>query len=58
MPQDCLSRFTDSPTKLSSWFRQPRELERFEAAVDSDWAEQLERAIAVRQITDRGFVLD
>ena len=29
------------------------DLERFEAAVDSDWAEQLERAIAVRQITDR-----
>ena len=28
------------------------ELERFEAAVDSDWTEQLERAIAVRQITD------
>jgi DNA-directed RNA polymerase specialized sigma24 family protein len=30
-----------------------QELERFESAVDSDWAEQLERAIAVRQITDR-----
>jgi DNA-directed RNA polymerase specialized sigma24 family protein len=29
------------------------DLEHFEAAVDSDWAEQLERAIAVRQITDR-----
>jgi DNA-directed RNA polymerase specialized sigma24 family protein len=29
------------------------DLERFAAAVDSDWAEQLERAIAVRQITDR-----
>jgi DNA-directed RNA polymerase specialized sigma24 family protein len=29
------------------------DLERCEAAVDSDWAEQLERSIAVRQITDR-----
>jgi len=29
------------------------DLERFEAAVDSDWAEQLERTIAIRQITDR-----
>ena len=29
------------------------DLERFEAAVDLDWAEQLERAIAVKQITDR-----
>jgi len=29
------------------------DLERFEAAVDSDWTQQLERAIAVRQITDR-----
>jgi DNA-directed RNA polymerase specialized sigma24 family protein len=28
------------------------DLECFEVAVDSDWAEQLERAIAVRQITD------
>ena len=29
------------------------DLERFEAALDTGWAEQLERAIAVRQITDR-----
>lgn len=29
------------------------DLERFEAAVDTEWAEQLERSIAVRQITDR-----
>jgi len=29
------------------------DLERFEAALDTEWAEQLERAIAVRQITDR-----
>jgi DNA-directed RNA polymerase specialized sigma24 family protein len=29
------------------------DLERFEAALDAEWAEQLERAIAVRQITDR-----
>jgi RNA polymerase sigma factor (sigma-70 family) len=29
------------------------DLERFEAAMDTEWAEQLERAIAVRQITDR-----
>lgn len=29
------------------------DLERFEAAVDTEWAEQLERAIALRQITDR-----
>jgi len=28
------------------------DLERFEAALDTGWAEQLERAIAVRQITD------
>jgi DNA-directed RNA polymerase specialized sigma24 family protein len=34
-------------------FSSALDLERFEAAVDSDWAEQLERAIAVRQITDR-----
>jgi len=29
------------------------DLERFEAALDTEWAEQLERAIAVRQVTDR-----
>ena len=29
------------------------DLERFEAALDTEWAEQLERDIAVRQITDR-----
>src|SRR6266704_5309056 len=29
------------------------DLERFEAALDTEWAEQLERSIAVRQITDR-----
>ena len=29
------------------------DLERFEAALDTEWAEQLEQAIAVRQITDR-----
>ena len=29
------------------------DLERFEAALDTGWAEQLERSIAVRQITDR-----
>ena len=29
------------------------DLERFEAALDTEWVEQLERAIAVRQITDR-----
>ncbi len=29
------------------------DLEQFEAALDTGWAEQLERAIAVRQITDR-----
>jgi DNA-directed RNA polymerase specialized sigma24 family protein len=29
------------------------DLERFEAALDTGWAEQLERAITVRQITDR-----
>src|SRR2546426_502685 len=29
------------------------DLERFEAALDTEWAEQLERAIAVKQITDR-----
>jgi len=29
------------------------DLERFEAALDTGWAEQLERAIAARQITDR-----
>jgi DNA-directed RNA polymerase specialized sigma24 family protein len=29
------------------------DLERFEAALDTEWAEQLERAIAVREITDR-----
>jgi len=29
------------------------DLERFEAALDTEWAEQLERAITVRQITDR-----
>jgi DNA-directed RNA polymerase specialized sigma24 family protein len=29
------------------------DLERFEAALDTEWAEQLERAIAIRQITDR-----
>lgn len=29
------------------------DLERFEAALDTGWAEQLERAVAVRQITDR-----
>jgi DNA-directed RNA polymerase specialized sigma24 family protein len=29
------------------------DLEQFEAALDTRWAEQLERAIAVRQITDR-----
>jgi RNA polymerase sigma factor (sigma-70 family) len=29
------------------------DLERFEAALDTKWAEQLEEAIAVRQITDR-----
>ncbi len=29
------------------------DLEQFEAAVDTEWAEQLERAIAVRQITER-----
>ncbi len=29
------------------------DLERFEGALDTGWAEQLERAIAVRQITDR-----
>ena len=29
------------------------DLERFEAALDTEWAEQLERTIAVRQITDR-----
>ncbi|MHB8541207.1 MAG: sigma-70 RNA polymerase sigma factor region 4 domain-containing protein [Candidatus Acidiferrales bacterium] len=29
------------------------DLERFETAIDTKWAEQLERAIAVRQITDR-----
>src|SRR6266446_10247687 len=29
------------------------DLERFEAALDTRWAEQLERDIAVRQITDR-----
>ena len=28
------------------------DLERFEAALDTEWAEQLERAISVRQITD------
>src|SRR6266850_8534510 len=29
------------------------DLERFESALDTEWAEQLERAIAVREITDR-----
>jgi len=29
------------------------DLERFEAALDTEWAEQLEQVIAVRQITDR-----
>src|SRR5207245_6039833 len=29
------------------------DLEHFEAALDTEWAEQLERAIAVKQITDR-----
>jgi RNA polymerase sigma factor (sigma-70 family) len=29
------------------------DLEQFEAALDTEWAEQLEQAIAVRQITDR-----
>lgn len=29
------------------------DLEKFEAALNTEWAEQLERAIAVRQITDR-----
>jgi len=29
------------------------DLERFEAVLDTEWAEQLERSIAVRQITDR-----
>ena len=29
------------------------DLERFEAALDTEWAEQLDRSIAVRQITDR-----
>jgi DNA-directed RNA polymerase specialized sigma24 family protein len=29
------------------------DLERFAGAIDTEWAEQLERAIAVRQITDR-----
>ena len=29
------------------------DLERFEAALDTGWAEQLERSIALRQITDR-----
>ena len=29
------------------------DLERFEAALDTEWAEQLEQSIAVRQITDR-----
>jgi RNA polymerase sigma factor (sigma-70 family) len=29
------------------------DLERFDAALDTEWAQQLERAIAVRQITDR-----
>jgi DNA-directed RNA polymerase specialized sigma24 family protein len=29
------------------------DLERFEASLDTEWAEQLERSIAVRQITER-----
>jgi DNA-directed RNA polymerase specialized sigma24 family protein len=29
------------------------DLERFEAALDTEWAEQLERSIAVREITER-----
>ena len=29
------------------------DLEKFEAALDTEWAEQLEQSIAVRQITDR-----
>src|SRR5882672_12088255 len=29
------------------------DLEQFEAALDTEWAEQLERSIAVKQITDR-----
>ena len=44
--------------KIPELFSSLLDLDRFEAAVDSDWAEQPERAIAVRQITDRGFVLD
>jgi DNA-directed RNA polymerase specialized sigma24 family protein len=50
------NRFLKSEQKRSEtveFVSSTLDLERFEAAVDSDWAEQLERAIAVRQITDR-----
>lgn len=42
-------RRADTVELVSSVF----DLERFEAALDTEWAEQLERSIAVRQITDR-----